>query len=160
MTIKWKVGSRVSAKPEDAYEVLEAIREEHDGEIPPEAIVEASEPEEAPLHNEFEWDDAKAGKKYRLDQARYIVRSIEVVRVEMPDIQSRAYEATYASTEEIDLQPRKVYRTTEDILADPIARAELLQQFLQDIDALKRRYAMLSELAQIWEAVDNASVNI
>jgi len=156
MEIKWKTGSRVKVDPKDAYGVIEKVRAKCGGDIPLAEIVKASKPKRAPLHNEFEWDDAKAGVQHRLDQARYIVRSIEVVREVLPEVQSRAFEAVLIRTEKKGEKPRPVYRRTEDILADPIARADLLAGFVRDVLALRKRYAMLSELAVVWDVVQSA----
>jgi hypothetical protein len=41
-------------------------------------LADARDPE-SPLHDCFEWDDAKAAAAYRIDQARVLIRSIEIV---------------------------------------------------------------------------------
>lgn len=157
LEIKWKQGSHIKTRPEVAYKALEKIRRAGGGSIAPEAVVDASRPKSAPLHKEFEWDDSVAAEQYRVNQARYIVRSIEVKRVGLPAVQSRAYEATVVKeASKPQAKPRSVYQTTEDILRDPVSRAELLTSFVRDIQALRRRYAALSELALVWTAVDKA----
>lgn len=42
-------------------------------------VVEAARPKEAPLHRFFEWDNGKAARKFRIEQARWLVRSVRVV---------------------------------------------------------------------------------
>lgn len=160
MEVKWKAGFRVSADPEKAWEVLEGVRKNNNGEISPEAVVKASKPKRAPLHNEFEWDDQAAGERYRVFQARRIIGSIEVIRSEAPNVQSRAYEITKAKPTQEGAQPKNVYMRTEDILQDPVARVDLVALFFRDILALRRRYAALSELAQVWQAVDSSREEI
>ena len=155
MEIKWKTGSRVTAAPEDAYRILEKVRTKNNGNITPAEVVKVSKPKRSPLHNEFEWDDSVAGEQYRLDQARYIIRSIEVVREELPAVQSRAFEATVIATQTEGEKPKSVYRRTEDILADPIARSDLLASFVRDVLVLRKRYAALSELTIMWDVVES-----
>jgi hypothetical protein len=46
--------------------------------LKPVAIVEAAKSAASPLHGCFEWHDGKAAKKYRLVQARWLSRSVEV----------------------------------------------------------------------------------
>lgn len=48
------------------------------GCITPEAVVKAAENPNSPLHGLFEWDDAIAGHKYRVEQAREVIRSIKL----------------------------------------------------------------------------------
>lgn len=44
------------------------------------AVVEAAEPEDAPLHPAFEWDDEQAAHEYRLIRARQLIRSVRIIR--------------------------------------------------------------------------------
>jgi len=50
------------------------------GRLTPESVIEASKPEDHPLHSYFEWDDAKAAHEHRLHQARKIISAVPVVR--------------------------------------------------------------------------------
>jgi hypothetical protein len=40
----------------------------------PSEVVEAATPKKSPLHEEFEWDDKKAGHEFRLLRARRLIR--------------------------------------------------------------------------------------
>ncbi len=68
--------------PEDAFHELERIREARG--LTAEAVVEESRPKEATLHSAFEWNDRKAAHEHRLQQARQVIRCVQVV---MPDQQ-------------------------------------------------------------------------
>lgn len=59
--------------------IVAAIRQlERDGRLAPaDVVAEASDPA-SPLHDYFEWDDSEAARKYRLSQARTLIRSIKV----------------------------------------------------------------------------------
>lgn len=46
------------------------------GEITPERVVEAARDKKSPLHDCFEWDDAKAGHAWRIAQARVLLRGV------------------------------------------------------------------------------------
>lgn len=59
---------------------LERIRKEKGLTAP--AVVDASRPENAPLHSCFTWDDFEAAEKYRESQARTIIRAVFVVEDE------------------------------------------------------------------------------
>ena len=157
LSIAWKTGSQFKVKPNVAYRAMEKVRKANGGNLVPELLVDASRPVSAPLHKEFEWDNKVAGEQFRREQARYIIRSIEVVRAEAPTVQSRAYEAIVIVKEGIKgdkPEPRRVYQTTEDILRDPVSRADLLTTALRDLASLRRKYAGLSELAMVFKAID------
>lgn len=48
------------------------------GRITPEIVVTAAEKPKSPLHHLFEWDDTVAGHKYRIEQAREVIRSVKL----------------------------------------------------------------------------------
>ncbi len=74
MIYKWKPGRQISADPEKAAMVMNDLAQK--GSLNAETLVEVSKPEDAPLHNEFEWDDSVAATEYRKYQARNIINAI------------------------------------------------------------------------------------
>lgn len=157
MEIKWKKGYRGSANAQSVYTELESIRS-RDGNITPEAVVDEAISPESAMHSEFEWNDNEAAKQYRLDQARSLIRSIEVVYAEAPERQVRAYTVvTSQATENHDT--RKVYTDTKEALADPVTRAEILSNAVRDALAFRKKYAELQELAKVVDAFDEFLVS-
>ena len=57
-----------------------------DGFVKASVLVEESKPKDAPLHDAFEWNDKKAGKEYRLWQARKIIRTTKIILDEKEEI--------------------------------------------------------------------------
>lgn len=51
---------------------------DQDGNISPEDLLTAAEPEDSPIHDLFEWDNATAGHKFRVDQARSVITRFRV----------------------------------------------------------------------------------
>lgn len=62
----------------EVKQTLDELLEQGNGLLKPEAVVEAARPESSPLHSHFEWNDSKAAEKYRLDQARVLIRSVYI----------------------------------------------------------------------------------
>lgn len=81
---QYRPGWRIpGVKPEVAYRTLEDLRRR--GRLNASSLVDAAESPDHPMHPAFEWDDAKAGREYRLDQARRYIRVVqEVVDDEPP----------------------------------------------------------------------------
>ena len=48
------------------------------GTITPDLVVKVASDPKNVLHHLFEWDDAKAGNAYRVDQARQIITSVKI----------------------------------------------------------------------------------
>lgn len=146
--------SKVDAKV--AYAELEKIRAEN-GDVTPEKVVASAKPAKSPIHKAFTWNNTKAANLYRKREARDMIAAVEIVRVELPDTPTRAYEIKSAPTE--DKPQKKVYTTTEEILEDPVARDELLLSAVRDALSYRKRYSMLSELAGIFHAIDDFAEN-
>ncbi len=158
---KWKAGSVHAVEAEVAGKALESIVERH-GAITPGLLVRESRPEDAPLHDEFEWDDSVAAECYREQQASYVIRSITVT-VDVPereDIYVRAFvsvvplDGSGAESSDGD-ESRRVYLRTVDALADPGYRRQVLEQALKEAEAWQRKYAELQEFAQVFDAVQS-----
>jgi hypothetical protein len=54
-------------------------------------VVDAARPTDAPLHPAFEWDNIVAAEAFRLEQARSLIRSIEVVQAATPEHPREVY---------------------------------------------------------------------
>lgn len=93
-------------------EELERIRLASDGKLTPPAIVEAAKPAKAPLHPCFEWDNSKAGKEWRMHQARNLVRVVHAVNEETKEVapafvhvrieQEPYYQSTEVAVQNVD----------------------------------------------------------
>lgn len=74
---KWREGSRIKADPNKAGELFDNLANED--RLNAETVVEVSKPDDALLHNEFEWDDQKAAIAFREHQGRNIINSLLIV---------------------------------------------------------------------------------
>jgi len=155
LKVIYKQGAQIRCAPELAYHEIERNRKANNGEIDLDKLVKDSKLKDAPLHNDFEWNNSKAAHKFRLEQARKIVRSIEIIRDETPNIQTRAFELAIRRSETPDHPTRRVYMSIEDVMQDPVARDELLARAIRDAVSFRKRYSALSELAQVFSALDH-----
>jgi tRNA A37 N6-isopentenylltransferase MiaA len=159
MEIRLKKGSRVKSDATTIFNAVEAAK--IDGDVDLQTLVDQARPKDAPLHNEFTWADKKAANQWRLHEARRIVQSIEIVHHDTPP--TRAWESVkvevVAETPEEKPQRRQVFRSVNEIMADPVARNDLLVQAIRDYQSLRRRYAGLQELAKVHAAIDSVIVD-
>jgi tRNA A37 N6-isopentenylltransferase MiaA len=157
--VRLKQGARVKTDAATIFAAVEASKE--DGNISLERLVEQAKPKDAPLHKEFTWNDSKAAEKWRLNEARYLVKAIEVVHENSQP--TRAWEAVTIAVEEgADTPPqvKRVFRSVQEIMDDPAQRDELLVQALRDAAAWRKRYAGLQELALVHAAIDETVLNV
>jgi hypothetical protein len=154
MKIVWKSGSQFKLDAETAYREVERVRAKHGGEATAETVLQAASSKRNPLHGEFEWDDPTAAHEYRLEQARRLLRSIEVIREDVKtDRPSRVYEVVTVRNDDGG-KARKIYQSVDEIMTDPDTRAELLSRALRELVAWQRRYRNLQELAIVFRAAE------
>ena len=139
-------GARIAVKPAIVGRCLEKIKRAHGGALTANAVVAHAVDKASPIHSEFEWDNDVAGHEYRVNQARYMIRSINVTMIESPDAEpTRAFVQMGEATE---------YRGIREVMADPLSREQLLDRAVRELESLKRRYCHLSELAIVFDAID------
>lgn len=122
----------------DLIAELNAIRDDA-GELTPRVVVDVAADPNHPLHSRFEWDDAIAGDKYRLEQARHLLRVTYQPDPAKPS-HLRAYVAVKGET-----SPQSEYIPTTEALADPFTRELLLRQMKRDWKTFERRYRDMAE---------------
>lgn len=142
MVYQFKKGSRIKVDPQVAGAMLEELETENN--LTAKALVDVNRPEDAPLHDEFEWDDSVAAEAYRENQARHIINSLEVVIEEAPPV--RAFFNIQRTTSE--------YQHITAILKTPDAREELFKQALSELLAFKRKYSELTDFSKVFDAID------
>ncbi len=155
MTMKMRFRAGYHIK-NDVATVFQAIEDAKiDGDVVPQKIVDDAKPKNAPLHEEFEWNGRKAANAFRLYQARKVIQSIEIVHAKIPP--TRAYEAVTVVAPPGKPKPkhRNVFRSVEEVLADPVTRDVLLASAIRDAAAFRKRYAALQELSQVFAAIDS-----
>lgn len=131
---------------------LERIEEEH-GVITPETVVATARPASSPLHGYFEWNNTKAADKYRLWQARMLIRSVSVV-YEM-DGDGKSNRGFVNMTVTVDNKPERGYIGIARAMSDDELREQLLKQAKQEAQEWRRRYNNLTELSEVFAAIDN-----
>lgn len=127
---------------------LERLAQASGGELSPEQVVEAARPLDAPLHSSFDWDNSSAAEKYRLHQARNLIRAVVTyLSVDDKVVMCRAF---------VSLTPdrgKEGYRLTTAVLSDEERRCQLLQDARAEMKVFRDKYRMLSELGAVFAAM-------
>ena len=141
MQAEWKIKGIFKA---DAQRVADEIGE---NSITPEQVLEkARNDENSELHKCFEWNDGIAAEKYRLIQARKIIINLADVPKEKTDEPVRCFQIT---------REKSVYMPTKQFLVNNDEYQDLLKRAKVELESFKRRYATLSELETVFEAIEN-----
>lgn len=179
MVYQWRRGAHAPPiSAQTAGERLESLRVAAGGALMPAAVVDDARPDAAVLHPCFEWDDAEAADKYREDQARFLLRTIVVVRDDVRD-ESRDSGAVFAGAggeprdapalvrafvsvalppdddaDEPSREAPRAYTSIQAAMEDDGLRAQLLQQATRDLHTWREKYRALHELVQVFETID------
>lgn len=150
MIYKWKDARGYSVPAQTVGAELERIRARHGGELKPDYVVHYAKSSNHPLHPLFEWDDSVAAQAYRVSQAGQIIRSIEVVVEEAPKANPvRAYVSVVQGGSQ-------AYTSVREAMSSEQLRKQVLMRALAELEAWRKRYAELVELAEVFAAIDQA----
>lgn len=131
---------------------LERIAAKSHGVLQPLAVIEYARNENTALHKHFDWDDSVAGAKWRLEQARHLIRVTVTMIQPSAGGQEQSIRA-YVSLTSDRYKDGGGYRATTAVLSDKDMRAQLLADALSELIAFKAKYAMLKELAGVFDAI-------
>lgn len=145
MIYEWKSGFHHKVKPEVAGAVFEELEKEKG--LTAQTLVDASRPEDAPLHREFEWEDSIAAEKYREQQARVLIAHLTVRMEEVKEAPpTRAYVSLKDDTSK--------YEHIATVLADTKKTDALFDVAMKELIAFKTKYANLKQFAEVFAAID------
>ena len=133
---------------------LMRIEKKYKGVLLPSTIVEEAKPKRAVLHDCFEWDDRKAAGKFRENQARELLRKITIVYTD------KGKEEKIRCFVRIQNETQSFYTATARIIEDEELQENVLEQILQDLMAIKKKYGQFKspKLQKIWDAIEEVLV--
>ena len=134
MVFQWKQGARIKADAQQAGVLCSRL--EAEGRLTAKTLLDECRDENSPLHNEFEWNDGIAAEKYRENQ----------VTVHESAAPTRSFFNVEYKTAE--------YRSVTAIMQNADGRDQLLSLALRELDAFKRKFNSLSELAAVFAAIE------
>lgn len=143
ITTKWKINGIFKADAQKVADEIIAIGEE----ATPAQILEKARNEETELHKCFTWDDSVAAEKYRLQEARTVVRLLVIEREEDDPEPVRQF---FKVSNDHDVG----YKQTILIVRDQDEYKALLRQAKAELTMFKNKYKTLTELEGVFEAID------
>lgn len=134
-------------------EVLKMIAKRDGGLLRPKAVVDEARDAASPLHPAFEWNDAIAGEKYRLEQAQRLIRSFKIVQ---NDGEKKFERPVFVglSVDRISDSGDNPYRLTDDLQKYPDLLAIAERDALEQLRGMKERYGHLKRLNDVWSAIE------
>ncbi|MCK9505893.1 MAG: hypothetical protein M0Q95_17155 [Porticoccaceae bacterium] len=124
---------------------LVAIAQGNGGVILPRSVVEAAKDRKSPLHSWFCWDDSEAAERYRIIQARELIRS---VKVEIGDQTPREVRAFVSLTP--DRADGGGYRLAQEVVSDAQLYQQMLRDALAELERFEQKYSRIKELQYVF----------
>lgn len=138
--------------PQTVGEAVERITREK-GFCTPAHLVTTAMRKNSPLRPLFTWNDAEAADKWRTHEARNIINSLSVT-VKVNDREERVPAFISVGHVEKTQESGEGYRPFRVVVQTPEFHDEALHEVMSRLETLRRRYAALTELAPVWEALD------
>ncbi len=126
-------------------DILAEIRRDQ-GRLTPAVLVAVASDPDHPLHSRFTWDDIEAAEKWRLSQARELIRRCRVVYRPGTDAQPPERIRAYHSLPD---ELGRAYMPVQEVAEDPLTRRILLAEMERDWQQLKRRWQHFAEFAEM-----------
>lgn len=133
---------------------LKRIADEHGGQLRPLDVVDAARELTSPLHVHFEWEDSVAAERYRVNQARQLIRvTVEWIGNPNEAVSTRVFVSLSTDRD----SKAGGYRATVDVLSDEAYRQQLLADAMEDMRRFQAKYRALTELMRVFDAMRAAS---
>ena len=149
MARQGKAGTERKKKKMVTRDILQRVYDTH-GMITPALVVRDATDPGHPLHDRFEWDDSKAGPRYRELQAAQLIRSVKLALPDEPLVQVRAFVNIQPSGDALDT--RGHYQPVDMALRNDLTRQRLLETMERDWLAFRAKYSHMSEYAALIQA--------
>ena len=145
--VQWKLGkSQFKGDASLCYQEITSLGDT----FTPEDIVELAMDENTELHKCFIWDDAEAARRYRVVQAKEMIRSIVII----PDKKENEEQKPVVRL----LVSKNEYNTTYEPISVTIRQEasyeKLLKEALRELESFRKKYQILKELDVLFEDID------
>jgi hypothetical protein len=149
MKFEAATGSRIGKDKIKIYgKIIYALTQKYE-RVTPELVVETAKNPKSPLHDYFDWNDKTAAEKFRLEQARLLLRSIIIVDHKNIEGKVRAFYNVSEPTEE-----GRTYVTLDRVLSEPDLREQVIEYAYAELEGWKERYKQYSEFRTIFKAIE------
>ena len=146
--IKWRINGVFKADANKCYEEIQQIGDE----VKPEQVLNIARNENTELHKCFDWNDTSAAEKYRLHQARQVMKNLIIVTrdneaQDREPIQFRVMmknDASFSSG----------YKQTIVMVQNEDEYKKLLETAYKELHSFKQKYSCLTELSEILALID------
>lgn len=133
---------------------LRRIKEENDGILTRQDVVNASKPKNALLHKHFEWDNNIAGNEYRLHQAGRIVHCVQVTNTATQNTTPTMVRVVAPPGSRASARDTVAYVEAADLKMHSEVAIRKLKSVKDRLLHLKNEYSSLADLKPVWDIIE------
>lgn len=126
-------------------DTLQEIYREH-GRLTAHIVLDEARDPAHPLHGRFTWDDSVAAERYRLSQARDLIRTVKIV---YKAATARTAERSVRAYHSVPDGEGRSFRPVAEVAESPFTLQLVLSEMERDWKLLKQRYGHLAEFAAL-----------
>lgn len=134
----------------ESLKALERLADSTEGNLTPEAVLNAARVAESPLHKHFEWDDSVAAEAYRKDQARQLIQSYKL------HIVDDRGERTLRYYTNVIVEDEHAYRRTEDVIRVDALREQRRMRIVRELNRIRTELETFDSFGEAASAVSAA----
>ena len=141
-TYRFKADAQKSA--DEIMEICEELES-----ATPQQILEKARDGNTELHKCFTWDDTEAAEKWRITEARTVVRNLKIIEVKPDKEPEPTTIRVFYKTDNSG-----GYKPTKLILKKPDEYKVLVERCRSELLAVKQKFQNISEFDEIWELIN------
>lgn len=145
MSVQWGF-LKFKADAQKCYDEIQTLGKEYT----PHQVLDLARDPKTELHKCFDWDDSIAAEKWRIEQARQVVKSFTVVIERAESKAPQAYRVVQHDPIE------KVYRPVMYTTRNEDQYGTLLRRAKAELASFRQRYKSIVELENVIEAIETA----
>lgn len=157
MKTKFSATTRIGRKQIPVVvRTLRAI-EKQNGVLTPELVVAQAVNKQHPLHRYFTWDDTEAAARYRTEQARKLIQSVNVVFKDSGGVEQsiRAFVNVKPDESEVDdIVPSQGYISMDRSGRSMSYQQQVIQYAHGQLLGWKKRFGHLKEFYKVAEEIE------
>lgn len=149
--------ARAKVNWDGVHRRVEELKHKLHRAVKPHDIVKDAASPESVYHAYFEWDDKKAGPKFRLQQARHLLQHLRVIYhdAEGKRVSVRKYLRVRLSTP-ADHELKSGYVPRTQVLKTAHLREQVVETARQMLESFKIRFRMFTEIEAVYPHIDAA----
>lgn len=138
--------------------IEEVLQIEKEKGLTAENLLKEAEDKNSNLHNFFDWNNNKAGEKWRLHQARLLLNEIKVI---VNGKEMYAFESVIVNTEDLsEEEAERCYKPVDEILSNEELRVQVIRTAITHIEYWKQQYGIYEELKPIVTSIEKTKKSL